>query len=83
MGSFMAAALGKLFKENERLVQLANALAVLADGRPSYRERVTSACNGRPVELELQWRITFNSMQDLEDFDATMRAIVEAVKEGE
>lgn len=81
MGGMMAAALSRLFKENEIVLQAARAAGALVSGRPTYLERLTSTNVGAATELTLQWRVTFQTMQDLEDFNSAMRALVECAEE--
>ncbi len=78
MGGFMAQALGALFKENEELVASAKTLGGVAACRVHRREEATNLATGERV---FRWQIEFQTEEDAEAFDNSVRAIVGAVTE--
>ncbi len=83
MGNIMAAALSKLFKENADLVAAAHAAAeVLARGKQSSEQVMDVGDTGTGLrQATFQWRVEFQSLNDLKDFDNAMTAILETVLE--
>lgn len=81
MGSFMAAALSRLFKENEALLTDARIVGTLANEARTFRERVTSTGNGEAAGITFQFRAEFPSASDLDDFHRALQSLASLVRE--
>lgn len=76
MAGFMSQALGALFKENEQVVTAAKTLAGVAACRVHRVECATNLMTGERV---CRWQIEFDTEEDAVVFDASVRALVDAV----
>jgi hypothetical protein len=80
MGTFMASALSKLFKENEDLLRDARIIGAIAEQARTYKERITTLPRGEGTDIVFQWRIELRTMQDLDDFNAAVCSLMESVE---
>lgn len=83
MGNIMAAALSRLFKENEGIVRAGHAAAELLARGEQFCEQVTDVteAGGGIRHASWQWRAEFRSLSDLRDFDEAMSLLLQSVLE--
>ena len=83
MGNIMAAALSKLFKENEDIVKAGHAAAESLVRGEHFCEQVTdiTETGGGLRNASWQWRAEFRSLSDLRDFDEAVTLLLQAVLE--
>lgn len=78
MTSFLGQAITSLFCENADLVDNARIVGGVAACRVHRMEAAINIATGERI---FRWQIEFRTQDDLETFDAAVRAIVDAVTE--